>query len=69
MIHETRFVYSESYEPQYRALNRGDETMSYFSKLFARFSKPPKATTAPTPVAEPVPAPPVVVDPPSIDGD
>jgi hypothetical protein len=43
--------------------------MSYFSKLFARFSKTPKATTAPAPVAEPVAAPPLVADPPSIDGD
>jgi hypothetical protein len=48
--------------------------MSYFSKLFARFSKPPKSTTAPSPapVAEPMVVEvvePVVADAPSIDGD
>jgi hypothetical protein len=48
--------------------------MTYFSKLFARFSKAPKSTTAPSPapVAEPIVvevAEPVVTDAPAIDGD
>ena len=46
--------------------------MTYFSKLFARFSKTPKtptATPAPAPVAEPMAPSTELVDPPAIDGD
>jgi len=52
----------------------GGQTVTYFSKLFARFSKAPKTTSAPVPapVAEPMVVDvtePEVAGTPSIDGD